>query len=141
MTSPLHFLRTVAFIGLSCLGALALSAEQDPAGKKPEVILTANPVLGFTPAKIRFSAALRGGDDDYEEFYCASVEWDWDDGTTSESTADCDPYQPGKSRIRRNYTAQHTYDVADNYHPAFRLKKRNKVVGQAKADVEIRPGL
>ena len=131
---------TVILAGLSCLGALGLSADQAPAGRKPEVTLTATPIMAFIPAKISFSAAIRGGDDDYEEFYCASVEWDWDDGTTSEAASDCEPYQPGKSRIRRNYTAHHNYDVADTYHPAFRLKKKNKVVSQARADIEVRPG-
>lgn len=137
--SHLHVPR-IAAVSTLCLIFVALTAAQAPTAKKPEVVLTANPVLGFTPAKVRFSAALRGGDDDYEPFYCASIEWEWDDGTRSESTADCEPYEAGKSHIRRAYTAEHTYDAPDAYRPTFRLKKRNKVVAQATTDIEVRPG-
>jgi hypothetical protein len=108
---------------------------------KPQVLLTARPLMAFTPAKIAFIADLRGGADDYEDFYCASIEWDWDDGTKSESAADCEPYQAGKSQIRRHFTAEHTYDMADSYKPTFKLKKRNKIVGLAKVEIEVRPGL
>jgi hypothetical protein len=130
----------LVILGLSAAGSLGVGAIQT-GGRKPQVFLAATPTVAFPPAKIRFTADLRGGDDDFEEFYCASVEWEWDDGTTSESAADCEPYEAGRSRIVRHFTAEHKYDAPDNYHPAFRLKKRGKVVAQAKADVEVRPGL
>lgn len=133
-------LRTLIVFGMACVGTLSAGGAQDPADRKPQIVLTARPVLAFTPARIKFSADLRGGADDYEDFYCAEVEWDWDDGTSSQHAGDCDPYRPGKSEIKRHFTAEHTYDVANAYRPAFRLKKRNKVVGQARADVEVRPG-
>lgn len=128
-------------LGFCGLAALGTSGTQAFPTDRPQVILVARPVVAFVPAKIAFSADLRGGADDYEEFYCASVEWEWGDGTRSESASDCEPYQPGKSEIRRHFTAEHAYDIADNYQPAFRLKKGTKVVGQAKVDIEIRPGL
>lgn len=129
---------------LGCLACLAVPGaapeEQDRTSKKPEIALVARPLMAFTPAKITFSADLRGGDDDYEELYCASVEWEWDDGTKSESSADCDPYQPGRSQIRRHYVAIHTYNTDDDYRPVFRLKKKDKVVASAVIDVKVRPG-
>ena len=61
------------------------------------------------------TAELRGGADDYEEFYCGSVEWDWGDDTKSESKTDCEPYEAGKSEIKRRFTIDHTYNIAGEY--------------------------
>lgn len=120
-----------------CLGA---GQEKEADRKKPELVLKVAPVIAFVPARIKFAVDIRDGADDYEEFYCASVQWDWDDGTTSEWSRDCDPYRPGKSQFQRHFSAVHIYDMAENYHPTFRLKKREKVVAQASADIELRPG-
>ena len=53
--------------------------------------------MAVSPARVVASADVDGGPDDFEEFYCASVEWDWGDDTKSNNAADCDPYEPGKS--------------------------------------------
>jgi hypothetical protein len=90
---------------------------------------------------VQIVAELRGGVNDYEDFYCASVEWDWGDGTVSENSEDCDPFVAGKSEIRRRYTATHTYRFGDNYRPVFRLKQKSKVVGAVTANVQVRPGV
>ena len=37
------------------------------------------------------------------EFYCPGIEWDWGDGTESESSEDCEPYQAGVSTIKRRF--------------------------------------
>ena len=76
-----------------------LLAQED----RPELRLRASPNLAFAGTEISFTGLLRGGADDYEEFYCVSAEWDWDDGTRSESILDCDPYEPGSSEIRRRF--------------------------------------
>ena len=81
---------------------------------------------------------MRGGADDYEDFYCASVEWDWDDDTRSESTPDCEPYEPGKSRIRRRFSTRHRFDYGGRYEVRFRLKKRDDAVAAARTVVELR---
>ncbi len=87
-----------------CLGA---GQEKEADRKKPELVLTVAPVIAFVPARIKFAVDIRDGADDYEEFYCASVQWDWDDGTTSEWSRDCDPYRPGKSQFQRHFSAVH----------------------------------
>lgn len=122
---------------LLCLGA---SPAQDQANRRPEVVLTALPSVAFVPARFKFSVQLQGGADDFEEFYCASIEWEWDDGTVSRWARDCEPYRGGRSRIQRNFTAVHTYDLPDSYTPTFRLKKRGKVVAQVKVDIEAVSG-
>ena len=87
-----------------------------------------SPIVGFSPARMVLTADLKG--DDSEELYCASIEWDWGDDTRSESKTDCDPYEAGKSEIKRHFTIDHTYNVAGDYRVEFRLKQKNKVVAR-----------
>ncbi len=108
--------------------------------KRPQLRLTARPPLGMAPQKVSLTGELIGGPNDSEDFYCPSIEWDWGDLTKSESTADCEPYEPGKSSIRRRWTVDHIFR-AGQYIVVLRLKKRDKVVTQATVNVEIRPGL
>ena len=109
--------------------------------RKPSVTLRATPALGFAPLKVRMVADIRGGPNDYEDFYCASVEWDWADGTTSESSEDCDPYQAGKSTIQRRFSTEHTFRQGGQYDVAFRLKQNKKVVGSGRTVVRVRSGI
>lgn len=108
---------------------------------RPELVLTANPLVAFAPARVKFTAGLLDGRDDYEEFYCASIEWDWNDGTVSQWTRDCQPYKAGRSKIQRQFRAAHTFDIPDNYEVTFRLKKRGKVVAQVRTTIEVTSGL
>jgi len=109
--------------------------------KKPSVALRATPPMGFAPLKVRVAAELRGGADDYEDFYCATVEWDWADGTTSGTSEDCNPYEPGKSTIQRRFSAEHTFRQGGEYDVVFRLKQKNRVVAYSKAMVRVRAGI
>ncbi len=81
---------------------------------------------------------MRGGSDDHEELYCASIEWDWADDTRSESIPDCDPYEPGVSEIRRRYSMRHTFQQGGIYEVRLNLKKGDDVVSSARTRVEIR---
>ena len=65
----------LAFPAILCATALTISTEAaGPVKKaKPTVSLKVNPVIGFSPARMVLTAELRGGADDYEEFYCATV--------------------------------------------------------------------
>lgn len=108
---------------------------------KPSLSLKASPMMTFSPAKIVLTAELKGGANDYEEYYCPTIEWDWDDGTRSESTNDCEPYEPGKSEIKRRFTVQHEYKTAGNYKVSVRLKKKDKALISANVTVQVRPGL
>lgn len=109
-------------------------------GDRPSLSLRASPRVAFAPAEILFVAQLRGGDDDYEDFYCVTVEWDWDDDTRSESTPDCEPYEPGASRIRRRYSTRHRFDYGGRYQVRINLKKRGDTVASARTAVELRGG-
>ena len=53
--------------------------------------------------------------DDFEEYYCPTIDWEWGDDTTSESTADCEPYEAGKSEIKRRFTVEHVFRHGGNF--------------------------
>ena len=118
--------------------ALAAAPDKKP---KPSIVVKSNPVMGFSPARMVLTAELRGGADDYEEFYCATVEWDWGDDTRSESKEDCEPYVAGKSVIKRRFTIDHVFNSSGEFRVEFRLKQKNKVVARGTTDVKIRPGI
>lgn len=129
-----------------CALALAVpvsagAQDKDKKVAKPSVTVKVSPPVGFSPAQMVLTADLKGGADDSQELYCASVEWDWGDDTRSESKTDCDPYEAGKSEVKRHFTIDHTFNVAGDYRVEFRLKQKNKVVARGSTDVKIRPGV
>ena len=108
---------------------------------KPSITVKSTPLVGFSPFRVVVTAELRGGDDDYQDFYCATVEWDWGDDTRSQAGADCEPYEPGKSAIKRRFTIDHVFHTAGDYRVEFRLKQKNKVVARGATEVKVRPGI
>jgi len=116
-------------------------AKDNQDNKKPQVRLKAQPVIAMAPARVVLTAELVGGANDFEEFYCPTIEWDWGDGTQSESSSDCAPYESGKSEIKRRFTVEHLFRRPDNYRVTFRLKRRDKAVGFATVQIQVRPGL
>lgn len=119
----------------------AVRAIADPNDKKPSVSLKASPAVAFAPARIRLTAELRGGPDDFEELYCPSIEWDWGDGTTSGSSTDCAPYEAGKTLIQRRYSVEHVYRQPGAYRIFIRLKKGSRVNASGQVAIQVRPGL
>lgn len=118
----------------------AWSAQRENPDKKPSLSLKANPPVGFSPLHVSAVVDVRGGPDDYAEFYCPSIEWDWGDGTVSENSSDCDPYEAGKSTIRRRFSADHIYYQSGAFRAVFRLKQKNRAVAVASVNIQVRPG-
>lgn len=118
----------------------AASSPEAAGDEKPSIVLRASPNMAFSPARIVATADVRGGPDDHEELYCPTVEWDWGDGTRSESSVDCEPYEPGRSEIKRRYVSDHRYTYAGRYRVTLRLRRGNKVVLSAGTNVVVRPG-
>jgi len=123
--------------GACILGATGVSHAQSDESGKPSLSLRATPPIGFTPLRVRLVVEVRGGADDYADFYCPTIEWDWDDGTVSESGVDCDPYEAGKSQIRRQFSTTHIFRQGGRYQVSFRLKQKDKVVGLARAGLQV----
>ena len=119
------------------LSAPALQGQQAEA-KRPSLSLRVTPPIGFTPLRVRVVAEARDGSDDYADFYCAGVEWEWGDGTVSESASDCEPYEAGKSTIRRLFSADHVYRQAGQFRVIFKLKQKTRQVASVSSNVQVR---
>jgi hypothetical protein len=125
---------------------VALAAGSAPSAqkgddKKPSLSLRATPPVGFSPLRVRFVVEVRGGADDYADFYCPAIEWDWGDGTVSKNSEDCDPYEAGKSTIRRRYSIEHVFRQPGSFQVFFRLKQRDRVIAASSGNVQVRPGV
>lgn len=130
----------LAFSALLLNSSNALQAREQ-GNKKASLSLKASPSISFAPARIVLVAEVKGGSNDDEEFYCPTVEWEWGDFTQSVIEADCEPYSPGKSEIKRRYTVEHQFKNPGSFTIVLRLKKGSKVVAQGKAQVQVRAGL
>jgi len=128
-------------LAVALVSGSAWSAQRAGDDKKPSLSLRATPPVGFSPLRVRIVVEVRGGSDDYADFYCPSIQWDWGDGTVSENSEDCDPYQPGKSTIRRRYSIEHVFRQPGAFQIAFRLKQRDRVIASSSASVQVRPGV
>lgn len=128
-------------LGVS-LVADALQKEKEPkeGDRRPKLQLRAQPTIGVSPARVVLTGELQGGANDFQEYYCASVEWEWGDDTHSESNADCEPFEPGKSEIKRRFVTEHVFQRAGMYKVSIRLKQRDRQVAFASVNVQIRPG-
>ena len=143
MTQPRHLcgvlVSACALVVLLPSDPQAQQAQQ-PEPRKPSIVARATPPVGFTPMRVRVSAELREGSDDFADFYCPTVEWEWGDGTTSENSSDCEPYEAGKSVIQRRFSAEHTYRQGGAFRITFKLKQKTKQVGSASATIQVRMG-
>jgi len=142
--------RRLVWTGVSALvvcASFAVSGQQKNSkdskepkdDRRPKLTLKAQPVVSIAPSKVTLRAELTGGANDYEEFYCPTIQWDWGDGTQSESTSDCEPYEAGKSEIRRRFTTEHVFR-AGSHQIAFRLKRRDKALAMATATIQVQAG-
>jgi len=143
-------MRRVTSVGATCLLLAAAVAaapqkekdakDRDADSRRPKITLKAQPTISMAPSRVVLTAELTGGANDYEEYYCPTVEWDWGDGTQSESTIDCEPFQAGRSEIKRRYTVEHIFRTGA-YKVMFRLKRRDKALAAATVSIQVRPGL
>ena len=113
-------------------------AEED---KKPSLSLKANASRGLlAAARAPGGGRARAAPTTTTSSTVPGIEWAWGDGTESESSEDCEPYQAGVSTIKRRFSAEHVFRQAGNYRVFFRLKQKDKVVAAASANVQVRAG-
>lgn len=127
------------FLALPLLLALAFSAADKP--KAPKISVKVSPAMAVSPARVVVTADITGGANDFEDFYCATVEWVWGDDTRSNQSADCDPYEAGKSEMKRHFTADHVFQTSGEYRVQFHLKKKDKTIASATTTLKVTPGL
>ena len=131
----------LAFSALLIIQSNTLLARAQGGNKKPSLSLKASPSVSFAPARVVVVAEVKGGAEDFEEFYCPTVEWEWGDLTSSTVEADCEPYAPGKSTIKRRYTVEHRYKNPGGFKIVLRLKKGDRVIASANTQIQVRAGL
>jgi hypothetical protein len=145
MKSTLRWTIAVGVMSLAwAASGLAVHAQRENRNSKeenprPKLSLKAQPNVGISPARIVLTLELTGGANDFQEFYCPTVLWDWADGTESESTFDCEPYEAGKSEIKRRYTVQHTFR-AGAHKVWVRLKRNDRLLASANVTIQVQPG-
>ena len=125
---------------LFAVPVLAGQNEKEKKLKKPELQLRSSPRFAFSPARIMFTAELKGGDD-IEEMYCPEVEWEWGDGGRSVEEADCDPWVGGASKIERRFTANHVFQFAGLYPVRISLRKSGKLLASQGFNLAVRAGI
>jgi hypothetical protein len=106
--------------------AASPSGAEDKNGR-PSISVKANPAMGFAPMRVVVTVDLKGGSDDYAEFYCATVEWD---------IVSLD----GKGDKRR-YVREQIFRFPGEYTIRFSLKQKDKVVGGGRTSLRVRGGL
>ena len=131
---------TIAFAASASAQKADKDSKDNQDSKRPKITLKAQPVISMAPSRVVLTAELVGGANDFEDFYCAAVEWEWGDGTKSESSTDCAPYESGKSEIKRRFTVEHVFRMGA-YRVMFHLKRHDKSVGMATVSIQVRPGL
>ncbi len=141
---PLFTMTAATGLALALAGLPAAARQNDKSkeddARRPKIRLRAQPQVSIAPARVTLTAELQGGADDFEEYYCASVEWEWGDDTSSESTADCEPYEAGKSALKRRYTVQHQFRRPGTYKVYFHLKNKDRILGSGTSTVQVQPG-
>jgi len=137
--------------GVPIVLALVLPAVGASFADKPKLTLKANPTMAFSPARVVVTADLTGGAVDDPQLYCPAIEWEWGDDTRSEDSADCEPFQAGKTEIKRHFTADHTFRIEEppgspgmtaeyrDVHIQLRLRKNGKVIVSGGTTVKIKP--
>ena len=141
MTHQQRVFCTLVAVLATGLSSGVSTAQREGEDRKPSLAFRITPPVGFSPLRVRVVVEVRGGANDYADFYCPTIEWDWGDGTISESSEDCDPYEAGKSTIRRRFSAEHVFRQAGMYQVYVRLKQRDKAMASGSGTVQVRAGV
>jgi hypothetical protein len=114
------------------LSALLLSPIALSAGAKAD-LRTSMPPLGLAPLYVTFIARVDGTE---EELWCPAVRWTFDDGRSSSTESDCEPYEDG-DRATKIYTVKHIYRAPGDYRAKFELRKAGKLIAAASMLVQV----
>jgi hypothetical protein len=131
-----------AALSLVCVASMAAQKDDGKSDKaqRPKLTLKAQPAYGVAPVRVVLTAELVGGADDFEEYYCPTLRWEWADDTSSESSSDCAPYEAGHTSIKRRFTVEHNFTRAGSYKVYVRLKQRDREVAATSTLLQIQPG-
>jgi hypothetical protein len=122
-------------IAVLALLALPLGAAEKEKGLS--VSLRALPRVAVAPALIQFSVEIGGGKD--EDVHCASLEWEWGDGSKGSTGAECPEYVAGETKVERFFEAEHEYRRQGRPAVRVRVVKDGKMIATNTVTVVITP--
>ena len=125
------------YSGVAILAVWCLAVPAAYAGRGAELTLRSSPGVGLAPLRVSVTAQLLGVDDNEEEYYCPTVEWDWGDGSLSRHSPDCEPFAGTDGAIRRSFFNAHVYRSAGDFTMQLRLQKRGRTVVSGAARVTV----
>lgn len=79
-------------------------------GPKPRIEFRVLPQFGYAPLSVHALLIIENGG---EQFYCPELEWDWQDGSRSIETSDCDPYDGKPETAPVSYARDHVYGTGE----------------------------
>jgi hypothetical protein len=130
-----HIMATLVTLALAAPAGAGAPAKAE----KPQFNVRATPRVALSPTMVFATAELAEGDK-AEEYYCAEVLWDWDDGARSAHGQDCPAYEAG-APVQRRFTARHAYRQAGVYRVRVTLLRSGRPLTAANTTVNVRPGL
>ena len=71
-------------VAASPFAAHAQTRNPKEDNQRPKLSLKAQPNVGIAPVRVVLTAELTGGANDFQEYYCPTVLWDWADGSLLE---------------------------------------------------------
>jgi hypothetical protein len=134
--APRTLLTVTACLTIAASTVALARKDDDKKAKRPTLLLRLDRTVGMAPLRVTLTVDLIGGADDYEDFYCPAIEWDWGDGTQSNSSFDCQPYQPNITRIVRHFSVVHLFEEGA-YRVKFRLKRDEKELASADTNLHV----
>lgn len=99
-------------------------APPAPTGSAPSLELTADPISGEVPLRVRFEARLVGDVGAPEDFGCPTLAWTLDDRDDGEVVI-AQPSGCAPGTVVRAFTLDHTYATARKYQASVRLIARD----------------
>jgi hypothetical protein len=123
----------VALLALTTLpAAVAVGGARS---KSPRLNLKATPRMALSPANVTLTAELVGGDEQ-EDYYCPSLEWDWDDGSHSTHESDCPPFAE-RASFERRFSAAHQFRGRGDYNVRVILRHADRELTYAVIGISL----
>lgn len=104
--------------------------------KRAKVSLRVVPQMGSPSTSFLFIAELKDGADT-EDLYCLTAEWEWATQDTSVQEAECQPFQPGVTRIERRFSMSRIFSTEGPRTVTLFLRKGNKLVARDSASFRV----
>jgi hypothetical protein len=94
--------------------------------------------MGGVATSFLFTAILEGGQDS-EALHCLVAEWSFGSDDTSFAEPDCEPFEPGKTKLERQHSIERRFSSEGQKTISVTLRKGDKVIARASIGVRVTP--